>query len=164
MADPVEKKKRFVAPKGNKFAVGNKGGGPIGNQKALGSTTNGAPEKYTEEWLELEAIEMVKWFEKPRNIWLKGFALERGYSPVRFDEFQKKSAVFAEALCKAKALQESKLVQGGLFNETNAGFTKFVLENNHAWSERQKIMGDASNPLNFIFQKDDGGSKNLIDE
>lgn len=139
-----------------------KAGAPKGNQNALGSTTSGAPLKYTDEWIENEAKLLIEWFDVPRNIWLKGFALTRGYDPVRFDEFANKSFVFSEALKKAKELQQFKLVDKALFNETNGGFTKFVLQNNHGWAERQQLTGDSNSPLNFVLTKNDGQSQDLV--
>ena len=110
----------------------------IDNKLAVGHGY-GAPEIYTQDWLENEAAELLKWFEVPRNIWLKGFALLRGYDPSRYDEFAAKSNVFSLALKKAKELQEFKLVDKGLFNEINANITKFTLANNHGWAERSTV-------------------------
>jgi hypothetical protein len=138
-----------------------KGGAPKGNQNAVGNN-GGAPEIYTQEWLENEAKLLIDWFEVPRNIWLKGFALQRGYDPGRLEEFADKSVVFSLALKKAKSIQEFKLVDKGLFNETNSNITKFVLANNHGWTEKQQISGDASSPVGFLMTKVDGDSKDLV--
>jgi len=138
-----------------------KSGAPKGNQNAVGNSGR-PPDIYTQEWIENEAKALIEWFEVPRNIWLKGFALQRGYDPVRFDEFADKSIVFAEALTKAKKIQEFKLVDKALFNETNSNITKFVLANNHGWTEKQQISGDASSPVGFLMTKVDGDSKDLV--
>lgn len=146
---PAPKKSKSGAPKGNQNAIGNKGG---------------APEIYTEEWLNEEAKRLLEWFKEPRNIWLKGFALLRGYDPVRLDEFADKSIEFSEALQKAKKWQEYKLVDMGLFNETNSNITKFVLTNNHGWMDKQQLSGDANSPVGFLLAKIDGQSKDLVND
>lgn len=139
-------------------------GAPKGNQYAKGSTTSGAPAIYTDEWIENEAKLLIQWFDVPRNIWLKGFALTRGYDPARLDEFADKSSVFSQALKKAKELQQFKLIDKGLFNETNANLTKFVLQNCHGWAEKQQLSGDVNSPVSFLMTKQDGNSKDLVDD
>ena len=145
----IIKRSKAGAPKGNKNAIGNAGQ---------------PPQIYTEEWMEQEAKLLIEWFEVPRNIWLKGFALTRGYDPARLDEFADKSIVFALALKKAKSIQEYKLVDMGLFNEINSNITKFTLTNNHGWSEKQQISGDQNSPLSFLMTKQDGNTKDLISD
>jgi hypothetical protein len=122
MVAPPKKNKGQFQP-GNKVSLGNEGG---------------RPELYTPEWIEEEAKLLLEWFQQPRNIWLKGFALTRGYDPARLDEFADKSPVFSQALIKAKEWQQYKLVDMGLFNETNPSITKFVLINNHGWADKSQ--------------------------
>jgi hypothetical protein len=136
---------------------------PIGNKYALGNN-GGAPEIYTEKWLREESEKFRDWMQKETSIYFKSFAIERGYSPQRFSEFANKSPEFAEALEMAKLWQEQKLVNYGLFNKTNPNMTKFVLANCHRWSERSTLAGDAANPLQFLLEKADGSSKELIDD
>jgi len=137
------------APKGTKFAKGH---------------GKGAPQKYTDEWIELEAEEFCKWMQLPESIFIKSFAIERGYSPQRLTEFSEKNKVFSEVLARAKDWQESKLVNYGLFNRTNPGMTKFVLANHHGYAEKAQIAGDSANPLQFLLEKTDGSSKHLVDD
>lgn len=136
------------APKGNQFALGNKGPEPT---------------KYTPEFIEQEAYALVKWMGKNDNIYFKRFALERGYPPDELSRFAKKSEVFALALKMAREWQECKLVEGGLFNKLNANFVKFAMSNLCGWSDRQQVTGDAANPLAFLMKKVDGTSKDLVD-
>jgi hypothetical protein len=135
------------APKGNKFAKGH---------------GKGAPQKYTDEWIEREAEEFCNWMKLPESIFIKSFAIERGYSPQRLTEFAEKNKVFSEVLARAKDWQESKLVSYGLFNKTNCGMTKFVLANHHGYTERSQVGGDQANPLALILGNIDGGSKELV--
>ena len=46
----------------------------------------GRPEIYTEEWLEKELNEMIKWMKKESNIYFKDFCSERGYAYRRLAE------------------------------------------------------------------------------
>ena len=136
------------APKGNKFAEGNAGPQPT---------------KYTQEFIEKEAVAFVKWFAKPGNIYFKRFALERGYSPDELARFAKKSEVFRRAYLFAKEWQECKIVEGALFNKLNSSFAKFAMANLSGWSDKQQLSGDSENPLSFILKDLDGSSKDLVD-
>jgi hypothetical protein len=110
---------------------------PKGNQYALGNC-GGAPAVYTEEWLREEALRFREWMKQPDSLFLKSFAIERGYSPQRLTEFAEKSPEFAEALAFAKSWQEAKLVTLGLWGRLNSSMTKFVLLNCHSWKEEIK--------------------------
>lgn len=103
---------RSESMKGNKNAVGNNGGRPL---------------KYTDEWLENEAKAFREWAIGPRNLWLKGFAYERGYHPQDLAEFAKKSGVFAEALAFAKEEQERKFIYGAWSKEMGMDFVKYFM-------------------------------------
>lgn len=151
------------APKGNKFAVGNNGGPPKGNKNAVGNN-GGAPEKYSMEWIEQEAQHFLEWMKRPDSIFIKSFAVERGYHSNRLAEFAEKSVVFMGVYKLAKEWQESRLVNYSLFNKVNYGMTKFVLSNHHNYTEKQQVTGDAANPLSFLLQKVDGKSKDLLNE
>jgi len=135
------------APKGNKRALGNQGG---------------APPTYTEEWLREEARLFYSWMKEEDSLYFKSFAIYRGYSPQRLSEFAEKSPEFSEALEFAKAWQEQKLVNLGLWNKLNSSMTKFVLSNCHSWKEQAQVSGDAANPLAFLLRRIDGNSKDLI--
>ncbi len=137
------------APKGNKYAVGNSGQ---------------PPSKFTQEFIEKEAIAFINWFSKPENIYFKRFALERGYPPDELANFARKSEVFNRAYMFAKAWQECKIVEGALFNKVNSSFAKFAMANLSGWSDKQQISGDVVNPLAFLLQKMDGQSKDLVNE
>lgn len=126
----------------------------------------GRPLKYTAEFIENEAEEFEKWIKKPESVYFKEFALERGYSPQRLNEFAETNQRFAETFNKVKQWQETKLVKGGLINEFNASFTKFVMANAFGWYEKQetRVSGDSGNPLAFIFSQIDGTTKDLVND
>ena len=136
---------------------------PLGNQRARGHHF-GRPKVYDDAFIENEAHEFIEWTENPKNIWMEDFALERGYSPKRFYEWEKRNPVFAEVLEYVQQWQKSKLAKGGLTDEFNAGFCKFVMGNTCGWYEKTQVSGDAANPLAFILDKADGRSKELVDE
>jgi len=136
---------------------------PLGNQRALGHGF-GRPKIYDDAFIENEAAEFIEWMQKSCNIWFEDFALERGYAPQRLHEWSKKNAVFAETFAIIQTMQKSKLVKGGLKEEFNSGFTKFVMANACGWYEKQQISGDSTNPLQFLLEKADGSSKELVSD
>jgi len=141
-------------------------GAPKGHKSYIKKGEGGAPEIYTHDFIEKEAIALLKWIEKDDNYYYNRFALERGYSRQRFVEFAEKSKIFSDALTKARESQEQKLVEKGLSNTHNANLTKFVLTNCHNWREHlnQTLSGDAANPLGFVLSTIDGASKELVHE
>jgi len=142
-----------------------KGGGPLGHPPYNVNGEGGRPIKYTKNFIEAEADALEKWIQEPSSIYFKRFALERGYSPQRLPEFAEVNERFSEILAKTREWQEIRLVEGGLMNEFNAGFTKFVMGNICSWSEKteSKISGD-ENPLAFILNNISNNSKELVNE
>jgi hypothetical protein len=134
---------------------------PIGNKRALGHGF-GRPKIYDDPFIEKEASAFIDWMLNPENIWYEDFALERGYSPQRLYEWAKINPIFSETFDTIRSMQKSKLVKGGLKEDFNAGFTKFVMANACGWYEKQQISGDAANPLQFLLEKADGTSKELV--
>jgi hypothetical protein len=137
-------------------------GHPAYNKKGEG----GRPREWTDELIEEMADRFETFMGRPDSIWYEDFCLEQGINPVLLGKWAKVNERFGEVYEKSKSWQKSKLVKGGLLNNYNASFTKFVMANTCGWSERQetKLSGDILNPLQFIFDKVDGGSKELIDE
>lgn len=135
---------------------------PKGHPAYPGSEKGGRPIKYTKEFIEKEAAAFEEWMNRKDSIWYKDFALERGYLPDQLSEWAKVNEKFSRVYRKSQEWQQSKLVKGGLLNQFNAGFTKFVMGNTCGWSEKQQIAGDAANPLAFLLQGIDGSSKDLI--
>jgi len=98
----------------------------------------GMPLKYTPEFIEKLAPEMVTWFRKRKNWWLKSFAIQQGFSPNRLNEFANKSEVFREAMELCKAIQEEKLVNKG-FQAYKDRFAIFMLKNVSGYKDRTDI-------------------------
>lgn len=139
---------------------------PLGHEPYPGCETGGRPTKYTDEFIESEADAFNKWMDLPDSIYFKRFAINRGYHPNRLTEWAKENQKFSCVYEKARAWQECRLAEGGLTNEFNSGFCKFVMGNVCGWVDKQetKISGDAANPLQFLLERADGASKELVDE
>lgn len=86
---------------------------------------------YTDEFIENEARELLKWCENEDNIYLIDFCEKRKFHDSHLSAWAKKNTVFCDALKFAKMVQRNRLVKGGLYETTNPGFTKFILVNNH---------------------------------
>jgi hypothetical protein len=132
---------------------------PQGHEPYLGA---GRPTKYTQEFIEAEAHALEKWMQKPDSIYFKRFAFDRGYSQQRLSEFAEVNPKFSETMTRAREFQEIRLVEGGLKNEFNSNFCKFVMYNACGWVDKQetKVSGDAS--LSFVLKSIDGETKELI--
>lgn len=139
---------------------------PLGHPNYATEHKGGRPTKYTAEFIEGEAEALENWMKLDTSIYFKRFAFDRGYSQQRLDEFAKVSERFSEVLEKAREWQEIRLAEGGLRNEFNGNFCKFVMANTCGWTEKvdSKISGDATHPLAFLMQKADGETKDLVNE
>lgn len=137
---------------------------PLNHPPYPGCETGGRPTKYTQEFIEAEAVALEEWLKQPGSIYFKRFAFDRGYSQQRLSEFAEVNQKFSETLALAREWQEIRLAEGGLTNEFNSGFCKFVMGNACGWSDRTetKISGDANNPLQFLLESIDGKGKELV--
>lgn len=129
-----------------------------------GCETGGRPVKYTKEFIEKEADAFIVWMQVPLNFYFKEFATSRGYHPNRLQEFAEQNEKFSGAYKMAQALQEIKVVKGGMMNAYNSSITKFVLANCHGWSDKQQLSGDAANPLGLLLKEINGSSKELCED
>lgn len=96
-------------------------------------------QKYTEEYIERLADEMLEWFKKKENIWLKDFSISKMFSQQRISEFAKKNEYFSEIYNICKEMQESKLFKLGLSKNVNAALPIIALKSNCGWTDRQEI-------------------------
>jgi hypothetical protein len=76
--------------------------GAYGNKNAVGSTTNGRPIKYNEEYLEKEAKELDQWSRNESAVNIYSFTYDKDYCASDLAEFGERSPVFKKALNKAK--------------------------------------------------------------
>lgn len=139
---------------------------PSGHEPYPGCETGGRPTKYTAEQIEKFAEELLGWLDNPTNVWFKDFCLDKGLNPDLMSIWASENEKFSGAYQIAKLRQESRLINGGLMNVYNGSIVKFVLANAHGWVDKQetKVSGDSANPLMFLLQKADGGSKELVNE
>lgn len=137
---------------------------PLNHPPYPGCETGGRPKEWTDALIEEIADRFDAWMDRPDSIWYEDFCLEHGLDPDLLSKFSKKNEKFRGVYIKSKVWQKSKLVKGGLFNLYNASFTKFVMSNTCGWSEKSeaKLSGDSVNPLAFVVQNVDGGTKELV--
>jgi hypothetical protein len=139
-------------------------GAPRGHPAYPGCEKGGRPKKWTAELIEKEADAFLEWMSRPDSIWYEDFALERNFPADYFARWAKENEKFCRVYKKSQSWQKSKLLKGGLLNQFNAGFCKFVMSNTcKDWYEnRSQISGDASNPLALAMSKADGSTKDLV--
>lgn len=109
-------------------------GAPANNGKHPG----GRPKTYTSEFISALAEEMIEWFGKKPNWWLKDFAIKHRIPPQKFSDFAKQSEEFREALTLCNAMQESKLVHKG-FIRFQDRMASFALKNVCGWRDAKDI-------------------------
>lgn len=134
----------MAAKKGNKYAVGNKGG---------------RPRSLELEELDQFGIDLIEWAKnkarkktkKPIPFWLGEFARERGLYGYNIRDYAKgeriENKVFSQRLEEAKEIQLGFFAENGLLGKWNAIFTKFVLPNISEWRDKQTVSGDKENPI-----------------
>ena len=106
--------------------------------KNNGKHPGGAPPKYTDEVLSKIAKEMLVWFKKKRNWWLKDFAIQKGIVWRYLIELAKEHQELSDALELCKEIQESKLVHK-MFLPYQDRPGAFALKNVAGWRDNQDI-------------------------
>jgi hypothetical protein len=96
----------------------------------------GRPKEWTDERIEEEARALVEWMNDDESrLWLKDFALERGYCPSYLNKLADQNEIFSEAIKTAKGIQESRTYQGAITGILNPTMAIFGLKNNHGWKD-----------------------------
>jgi hypothetical protein len=123
------------------------------------------PRKYTDEYLEEEAKLIVKWAEETENLYLRDFAHERGYHPSRLSEFALSNKNFAQALERAKDIQEKKITTMALKKGADMAWVKYFLPRllqdrpylKSSWDSQEQVTNIHSPnvTINKIVSKDD---------
>lgn len=108
-----------------------------------------------EKWTEKRALELgqelLTWMkakdedgEDKGNIFFEDFLMiENDYYDDLTDYLKNKFTSFSALLDSAKRIQEIKLKKFGVGDRLNATMTKFVLTNNHGYSERQDLTNNS---------------------
>lgn len=120
------------------------------------------PSKYTEEFLKKEAKNLIDWFMEVKDrVWLKDWAIERGYPADYVTRFSERSDEFCKALKRAKMIQEARIYKGALSGQFNTAMAIFGLKNvdkwgtgtdEKNWADRQdlNVTGDVNvNVVNY---------------
>jgi exopolysaccharide biosynthesis protein len=131
-----------------------------------GVDKGGRPHRDSLEDIDKYADEFLNWLNNENNIWFKDFCLNQNIDPDYLSEWAERSERFRGVYKLAKHRQESRLINGGLFNKMSGNIVKLVLSNAHGWSDKQetKVSGDKENPLAFLLDMADGKSKELCED
>lgn len=121
----------------------------------------GRPRRYQPEDIDRFAEEFLKWMDRPDSIWYEDFCLEHDIDTDLLSEWARENERFNGAYKRSKVWQKSKLIKGGLKNEFNSGFTKFVMSNTCGWRDRNEISGNAANPLAVVLDSIDGTTRDI---
>lgn len=104
-----------------------------------------------EKWTEKKALQLgddlISWLNKKDedgndlgNMFFEEFLIiEKNLDDSTIDYLSKKFSSFSDLKQKAKRIQEIKLAKYGVADRLNASMTKFVLANNHGWSDRKEV-------------------------
>jgi hypothetical protein len=128
-----------------------------------GGETGGRPPIYTQDFVDNEAIALLKWMEKKENIFIQTFCYERGYSKQRLPEFREISIRFADAYSKSLDRQEGMLLYGSLTKKYHYNTAALVLAHSYGiiMKTEQKLTGSPLEPLECIFNAASGKTKDL---
>lgn len=135
----------------------------IEKNKPLNDLDNLAPpfkpgNKMAEDWDEKTALELGKglldWIKDGgvQNIFYNEYLIiQMDLHPNIVSYLSKKFTSFNELIEKSKKIQELKLLKFGVLDKTNAPITKFVLANNHGYSD--KVESKSENSTNIVWNE-----------
>ena len=120
------------------------------------------PSRWTKAHLDQLADELETWMKRPSNYWLGDFAINvAGCSRTYLADLarEQRSRRFSDTYKKAKAMQEAKIVKGGLTGKLNPTMAIFTLKNVAGWRDSKdlKIKEDAKDttpqPIKLVIEK-----------
>jgi hypothetical protein len=82
------------------------------------------------------ADELIEWFKDEKNVYLKQFAVLKGFPASYISKYAKRSKYFEEKLALAKDIQESRLVKKMIGDNPSPSFAIFMLKNTAGWRDR----------------------------
>ena len=106
------------------------------------------PVKWTEERALKVGQDLIDWLNaEEENMFYEEFLLIVNDYDLNLPKYLAgKFSSFYELLEKAKKIQELKLKKYGVFDKLNPSMTKFVLINNHGWTDRSEVKADVNIP------------------
>lgn len=110
-------------------------------------------EKWTEEEVHKVLDELEEWLmdEESNNIFFKDFLFKKRLY-VDWIRYVSDSYVsVSERLANIKAVQEHKLVSGGVYGKTNAPMTKFILQANYGYTEKIETKNENNNTTSITW-------------
>ena len=117
--------------------------------------------KYKKQNLNKLGNELVSWMQVEKNVWLKDFAINKGFPASYFSTFKKKNEKFKEAYQRAKDIQESRLVKGVLDGTYSPSFVKFILKNEAGWKDKvEETIKEEVPSIQFILTEKKENFKN----
>lgn len=139
---------------------------PKGHAPYKGCETGGRPKIYTKDFIDNEADKLNEWIQDRNNIFIEDFCFERGYHSSRIDEFVRDSDKFSLVYGMLKMRQKTALFKNGLNRKYAHPMCALILSNNHNvhLKTEQKLTGSATDPLEFLLNKADGKTKDLVDD
>lgn len=134
-------------------------------------------EKWTEEQALIVGKNLIDWLkakddegEDKGNIFFEEFLIiENDYYPTLIAYLTHKFTSFSNLIDKAKKIQELKLQKYGVGDRLNATMTKFVLTNQHGWTEKvdNTTKGEQINQVVTYMLPDNGRDEldktNIVD-
>lgn len=98
----------------------------------------GRPVKYTDEFIEKEAIALIEYVVSTKIPYLKDFCFIRGYPSQYITDVFTRVPKFSEALLLFKDKFESIIVRGSLEGRMNAFMAMNTLKNCSGWRDKQE--------------------------
>lgn len=124
---------------------------------------NKSAEKWTEEIALELGEEMIEWLnevndqgEDKGNMFFREFlVIKKGLYTTVINHLMNKFPSFSNLMDTAKEIQEIKLVKYGVADRLNATMTKFVLTNNHGYSEKSENINTNTHSLASLLTSDE---------
>lgn len=139
---------------------------PIGHPAYNVNGEGGRPKRYTDEYIEILAYELNNWINIPENIFIENFCLKHDIPEQKITENLIKNDRFCEAYNKLKTKQKVTLFEGSLKKTFAHPMCALLLSHNHGivTKTEQKIVANVDSSLAVLIEKNDGSSKDIIND
>lgn len=124
-----------------------------------GKHPGGRPIEYTDERLSSLAKEMLVWFKKKKNWWLKDFAIKNNLCWRSLLQMAEHHQELSDAIELCKEIQESKLVRKG-YQAYADRHTAFIMKNICGWRDVQDMKLSAPEGFEITIGKSKEKTKN----